>query len=663
MRDLRAWCVVAVGFLGSNFAVSAAELVGTPQERLLKDIQYLSSDELEGRGVGTKGLDLAADYILKSFSDAGLKVNAVNGGAFHKFEMTTGARLKDVNVLKLTGPEGKELSFELDKDFSVMSFGGQGKFSGGIVFAGYGINSKEPKDAPYNDFDGIDIKGKIVIVMRRNPQQENPKGPFRGPNAMHAAVTAKLNACVNGGAAAMVLVNEPYSIAQEGEKKFDTANNLIAKFSKELLAADANSDAYKKSREQLADALKKLDEAGKVAHAGGEDVLLKLPYAGYGKDGSIPVVHITAAKCNELLQAAIKKSLKDIEAEIDSRLKPQTVELKGWTATGETNVERVRSEVKNVLAVLEGEGPLADETIVVGAHYDHVGRGGEGSLAPGSKEIHNGADDNASGSVALLEVARRLAARKEKLPRRVVFIAFTAEELGLIGSAKYVENPAIPLDKTIAMFNMDMVGRLTDDALTVYGVGTSPTFKDELTKLNESRNFKLVLKPEGQGPSDQTSFYMKKIPVLHFFTGTHSDYHRPSDDWEKINVPGMDRITGMVEDLVVQTAVTEKRPAYVEVKGTAQINRGGNRPYVGTIPNFGSEEKGYAISGAAPGSPADVAGLKGGDRIVKVGSHNVSDLNDFDSGLRNYSAGEVVDFTVIREGKEVVLKLKLAAPR
>lgn len=660
MRDLRSLYLASLTLLGLSVAVSAADLVGTSQERLLNDIKYLSSDELEGRGVGTKGLDLAADYILKSFTDAGLKVNAVGGGAFHKFEMTTGARLKEPNTLKLSGPEGKEITFELEKDFNVMSFGGQGKFSGGIVFAGYGITSK---DVPYNDFDGIDVKGKIVIVMRRNPQQENSKSPFRGPGAMHAAVTTKLNACASAGAAAMVLVNEPYSVAQEGEKKFENANNLITKHARELLAAAPETDGFKKARESLTDAFKKLDEAAKVAHAGGEDVLLKLPYAGYGKEGSIPVVHITAAKCNELLQATIKKSLKDIEAEIDSRLKPQSVELKDWTATGETNVERIRSEVKNVLAVLEGEGPLADETIVVGAHYDHVGRGGEGSLAPGSKEIHNGADDNASGSVALLEVARRLAARKEKLPRRVVFIAFTAEELGLIGSAKYVEQPAIPLDKTIAMFNMDMVGRLTDEALTIYGVGTSPTFKDDITKLNEGRNFKLVLKPEGQGPSDQTSFYLKKIPVLHFFTGTHSDYHRPGDDWEKINIDGMHRITNLVEDLVVQTAVTEKRPAYVEVKGQAQINRGGNRPYVGTIPNFGSEEKGYAISGAAPGSPADVAGLKPGDRIMQIGPHKVADLNDFDSGLRNFAAGEVVPFKVTREGKEVTLNVKLAAPR
>ena len=244
-----------------------------------------------------------------------------------------------------------------------------------------------------------------------------------------------------------------------------------------------------------------------------------------------------------------------------------------------------------------------------------------------------------------------------------MFIAFTAEELGLIGSAKYCEKPVFPLDKTIAMFNMDMVGRLDENKLTVFGVWTSPTFKDDVTRFAEPREFKLSLKPEGFGPSDQSSFYAKKIPVLHFFTGTHSDYHRPGDDWEKINIDGMNRIASLVEDVVVHTAMTQKRPEYLEVVGRADVQRQGSRPYFGSIPDFGSEGEGYAISGAAPGSPAAIGGLKGGDRIVQMGEHKVADLNDFDLALRNFTAGDVVEITVLRAGERVKLSVTLAKPR
>ncbi len=639
----------------------AADLSGTPAERLTNDIKYLSSDDLEGRGVGTDGLNKAADFIKKSFAESGLKVDAVSGDAFQKFTMVTGAKLNEPNSLALTGPEGKKIEFKIGTDATVCSFGGAAQFNGELVFAGYGINAKE---ANYSDFDGVDVKGKVVIVMRKNPQQHNPKNPFGGRGVgRHADLNAKVSACKAAGAAAVLIVNDPQTLEDDAEKQFSGAQGEVVKAAKELAKLEADNEAFKPAKEKLKKALETFDSVGAKAHKGGDDPLMPFGYAGNGKDDSIPALHITVAKCNELLQATLKKSLADIQHEIDSSLKPQTKVLAGWTVAGQTSVERVRTEVKNVIGVLEGEGPLKDETIVIGAHYDHVGRGGAGSLAPGSKEIHNGADDNASGSVSLLELARRFGARKEKLPRRLVFIAFTAEESGLIGSAKYVEQPTLPLDKTIAMYNMDMVGRLTDNTLTIYGTGTAPTFKDDLTKLNGAREFKLTMKPEGFGPSDHSSFYGKKIPVLHFFTGTHNDYHRPSDDWDKINVEGMSRVVGLVEDMVVLTAMTEKKPEYVSVPGSAQVGRSGNRPYFGTIPDFGKETKGYAISGAAPGSPAEKGGLKGGDAIIQLGTHKITDLDSFDLALRAYSAGQEIEVTVLREMKEVKLKVVLGAPR
>jgi hypothetical protein len=640
--------------------LNAAEF-NSAQKRLESDVKLLADDKMEGRGVGTDGLNKAADFVRQSFKDAGLNVAAVKGDAFQKFSMVTGGKLGDNNSLKFVGPDNKEITFELKKDFNLCSFGGAGKFSGEVVFGGYGIDAKDI----YSDLDKVDVKGKIVIIMRRTPQQENLKSKFASQHGIsqHASLNTKVRVCSTAGAAAILFVNDPHGVESKAETAVDVANNQVIKLTRELLEHKADTEKYTDTKKSLQAALKRVSKAHGDAHSGASDELMRFGYAGWSKAGAVPIAHISVAKCNELLKASLKKSLSDLEAEIDTDLKPRTAVLKGWKAVGESGVTQTRSEVKNVIGVLEGEGPLADETIVVGAHYDHVGFGGTGSLAPGNKDVHNGADDNASGTAALLEVARRLASRKEKLPRRIVFIAFTAEELGLIGSAKYVAEPIFPIEKTIAMYNMDMVGRLTDNRLTVFGVGTSPNFKDEVTKFSADRKFKLSLKPEGFGPSDQSSFYAKKIPVLHFFTGTHSDYHRPGDDWEKINVEGMDRIAGLVEDIVVNTANTKEPPKYLAVKTRAQVGRQGSRPYFGSIPDFGAEEKGYALSGVAPGSPAEKGGLKAGDRIIALGKNKVNDLSDFDFALRKFKAGEEVDLTVVRATKEIKLKVTLAKPR
>jgi hypothetical protein len=289
--------------------------------------------------------------------------------------------------------------------------------------------------------------------------------------------------------------------------------------------------------------------------------------------------------------------------------------------------------------------------------------GGDGSLAPGSHEVHNGADDNASGTAALIEVARHLAARAEKPPRRIVFLAFTGEERGLLGSAEYVKEPIFPLESTIAMINMDMVGRLENDKLTVFGTGTSPVWNDWLDRFAADEHLELAKKPEGFGPSDHASFYPHKIPVLHLFTGTHSDYHRPGDDWEKLNYEGMVRIVDLVEDLVDAVAAAPERPEYIEVQGRASIDREGARPYFGSIPDFGSDAPGYAIQGVAPGSPADMGGLQSGDVIIKVGGNQIGGLDDFDLALRKFSAGQEVEVVVLRGSDEVTLKVTLALPR
>lgn len=647
-----AWC--------SATSLWAADAVTETKERLLENIKHLASDELEGRGIGTQGLATAGEFIREEFKKLGLAVDRVQGGALQKFDLISAAKLGETNTLQLIGPDEKAVTLELGKDFEVCSFAGSGSFDGEVVFLGYGI---EDGDSKYNDFDGIDVTGKVVIVMRRNPQQANPKGPFSGHGtSRHAELRTKLLLSNQHKAAAVIFVNDPYGVKQKAEGRDKSLAKATAEIAELADAYLAKPEADPK--EKLTAAIAKWKTQKEASVKAIDDELMKFGYAGYGDDKPmIPAAHVTQSKVNEVLKTALKTSLTDLEAEIDQDCKPHSQVVTGWKAKGTISVVRVRSDVSNVVGVLDGAGPKAEETIVIGAHYDHVGRGGANSLSPGSNDVHNGADDNASGTVALLELARRFSSRPQKLPRRLMFIAFTAEELGLLGSAKYVKEPVVPLEQTIAMFNMDMVGRLQEDKLTIFGSGTSTRWEPELKQLNEQAGFKLTFKPEGFGPSDHSSFYGKKIPVLHFFTNNHPDYHRPTDDWEKINVAGIERVVSMLEKVIVMTAENPERPDYIEVKQAPTAQRGGNRPYFGTIPDFASEGEGYGISGAAPDSPADKGGLKGGDRIIALGENKVTGLDDFDLALRKFKAGEEISVTVTRDGKPVVLKVTLAPPR
>ena len=262
-----------------------------------------------------------------------------------------------------------------------------------------------------------------------------------------------------------------------------------------------------------------------------------------------------------------------------------------------------------------------------------------------------------------MEVARYFGHQAKKPARKLVFIGFTGEEEGLIGSAHYVKEPVFPLAKTVAMINLDMVGRLSEERLTVYGTGTSDHFKELIERTTKAHHFHLIPKPEGFGPSDHSSFYGKKIPVLFFFTGTHSDYHRPTDDWEKINIVGMDRIVDLVEEVANTVVNASDRPNYIEIKGMGMVSRGGSRPYFGSIPDFGSEAAGYAIQGVAPDGPADRAGIKAGDLIVQMGDRKITGLDDFDLALRRFKAGEEIPVVVVRGGKKVPLKVTLGKPK
>ncbi|MDB5391811.1 MAG: ywaD [Planctomycetaceae bacterium] len=656
-------------FVVTAALLPAADTVAESEQRLLKDVKFLASDELEGRGIGLKGLDLAAEHIRTEFEKAGLNVTAVKGGAFQPFEMTTSAKLGGPHSLVFSGPEGKKLELKMEADFIPLSFSASGKFSGDLVFAGYGIDAKAEKS--YSDYEGLDVKGKVVLIMRREPRQGDDQKPgLAGPHggqSKYADLRTKVSTAYGNGAVGILFVDDPYSSREALGKSKQQLTKQGENVAEALLTTEAtpatDEEKSKTSKQALVNATNRYKELKAEVAAGAPDKLMRFGYGGNDSAKSIPIGHLTRKACDEVLRAALKTSLADIEKEIDQELKPKSFALPGWSASGEFQIERHQTVVKNVIGVLEGTGPLADETLVIGAHYDHVGRGGRDSLSPGSTEIHNGADDNASGTSVLLEVARQLVARKEKLPRRVVFIAFTAEESGLIGSAKYCAEPVFPLDKTIAMLNMDMVGRLSDNKLTIFGTGTAPTWPAMLEKLGKAEKFEMTFKPEGFGPSDQSSFYAKKIPVLHFFTGNHPDYHRPSDDWEKLNINGMERVSELVAHVAVETVTNPVRPEYIAIKTVANPGRESSRPYFGAIPDFGTDKPGLLLVGTGPGSPADKAGLKAGDRITLINQTKIGGLEDFDLALRKFAPGDVIEVTVVRDEKDVKVKVTLDKPR
>ena len=312
---------------------------------------------------------------------------------------------------------------------------------------------------------------------------------------------------------------------------------------------------------------------------------------------------------------------------------------------------------RNLIALLPGSDPrLRAEWVVIGAHYDHLGRGGPSSAAPDQQgQIHNGADDNASGVAAMLEAARTLV--RTRPARSVAFLAFTGEESGLLGSAFFAAHPAIPLNQIKAMLNLDMVGRLRSGPLIVYGTGTAAQWDAILNSATAAEKVEFKGQPDGYGPSDHTSFYMNDIPVLHFFTNTHGDYHKPGDDWEKIDTAGLTKVARLVARIAGTVAGSNQTMTLVRGAGkppaTGVVTRGSS--YLGTVPDFTPVERGVLLSGVTPGSPGDKAGLKKGDLIIKFDDDAIVDLQGMTDALKARKPGDTVKVTVLRDGKEVVL--------
>jgi hypothetical protein len=675
------WLLVPWLLAGSLPPASAAEDEAAVEKRLADAVRYLASDELEGRGVGTKGIDLAADYIARQFAQLGLKTELFDGTPFQHLSPMTKAELGPENELALVGPpkgngeKPESIELKLGQDFSPLAASGAGKFDLPLVFVGYGITAKEEG---YDDYAGVDVGGKAVIVLRHEPQQADPNSVFNGTkDSAHAPLRRKLANAYEHGAAAVVFCTDKFEI----RKKVDGRRQQWQQALDRLAAETAN---FKKvdnpTLQQIETRHKRIDEllgevqrSGEILRAEYDPVLLFRPGGRGGPPRDFPVVHCRRAALDRAVKAALGTALAELEEQIDSEPKPHSRKLAGWRLSGRTDVQRKQVGIKNVVAVLEGEGPTAEETIVVGAHYDHLGTGGFGStlsriarsllgMKPEETTIYNGADDNASGVAATIEIARTLAKRPEKLRRRVVFIAFTAEERGLVGSGYYVRNPLVPLHKTVAMVNLDMVGRLRDDKLTVFGSGTAASFDGLLDRINQRYDLKLKKSRSGFGGSDHLAFYSKKIPVMHIFTGMHGDIHRPSDDFETLNIPGMRRVAGFTAEVIVALANAEDRPEYVSVPPRRR-RAGGSRPYLGTVPDFGAEGPGYALASVVEGGPAQRAGLAAGDVIIQFGDSKIGGLEDIDSALRKHKASDRVRVVVRRGEESLSFEVTLDPPR
>lgn len=383
-----------------------------------------------------------------------------------------------------------------------------------------------------------------------------------------------------------------------------------------------------------------------------DDRLTRLVYDNTAGDAGLPVIVISRRAAEQLLGLSAE-ALSQLEQSPASRALTGEIDLT-------TDVIRTEVPAYNVIGMLEGSDLLLrNEVTIIGAHYDHLGRGGEGSgsLAPTSGEIHHGADDNASGAAGVLELARLFTAQKPKPKRTIVFMAFGGEEEGLLGSNYYVNHPALPLANTVAMINMDMIGRMKDHRLVIGGVGTAKEWRD-IMAADSDQSFQLTLNEDGFGPSDHSSFYAKQIPVLFFWTGTHNDYHKPSDTYEKINYDDQALILKMVANIVNRLDTADKRLTYTTAKSDPAPRTGGFRVYLGTIPNYADSDDGLLIDGVRDDSPAAKAGLKAGDKIVKIGAQEIKNVYDYTAALGEMKAGEEYVFEVMRGTEKLTLKIK-----
>jgi Predicted aminopeptidases len=571
--------------------------IKTPEvtiDELKAHISYLASDALKGRKTGTEGDSLAAEYIRKQLREIGL-VPLYDKGLQH-------FRVTDKIV---TGPANSLIVNEADQklnvDFAPFAFSENSSFSGDIVFAGYGFSINEDS-LKWDDYKNLDIKGKVVLILRADPEIEKNASPF----VKYSKDRDKVLQAKDLGAVAVLLVSG---------KTFDPEDKFE-------------------------------------------------PLAKGDQSVGLPSFRISRKLANDIL--TIKKAtIEDLEKQLNEKRSPNSFFV-GSKASGHSDVFQTTVPTRNVVMLLPGtDKKLKDQYVVLGAHFDHLGMGGQGSgsRVPDTVAVHYGADDNASGVAMIIELAEKMAANPQSHRRSILVAAFSGEEMGLLGSKKFVELPGIDLGKVNAMVNMDMVGRLNENSLLqVGGVGTAESFKGILKSENDTTLLKLSLADEGYGPSDHASFYGKNIPVLFVSSGAHLDYHTPSDTWDKINYAGMVKIANFSYKVVSDIANTDAKLVFREAGPKETVSRGMRRKGVtlGIMPDFaGNVKNGLRADLITPGRPAALGGMKKGDIITSINGKPVNNIQDYMFRMGQLKHGETISVEVLRDGNKQVLIIQL----
>ena len=576
-----------------------------------QDIEFLASDALEGRMTGSEGAKRAAAYIATRFEALNLTPINEEADYFQEFEFTAGRRIiseeNRFHITRQAHGTKQTLEFKVEQDFQPLSFSRNGVVEGEVVFAGYGLSVPGELGEGYDAYAGLDVKDKIVVALRYVPESVTPER--RQQLNRYAGLRYKAMQAREHGAKAFLVVAGPNS-PNAGE----------------LIPLDFDSS---------------LADSGIVA-ASINDTIANALFAPSGKD------------------------MKTVQSGLDVE-NPHFLgqfPLPGVKIKIVVSIEKVKKTDRNVIAQLSPSTPTdATEYIVVGAHYDHIGHGEIGSLARKDEvgQIHNGADDNASGTAVVLDLAKTLSAtyraHPEQFNKGIIFALWSGEELGLIGSTHFVNQPLVPLEKVVAYINFDMVGRLRDNTLILQGIGSSSIWPKLIEKRNVPIGFNLTLQNDPYLPTDVTAFYPKEVPVLSFFTGGHEDYNRPTDDPDTLNYDGMTRISRLAHGIVLDVSRDAARPEYIRVeRGESEGgSRDTLRAYLGTIPDYTTEGTGVKLSGVRADGPADKAGLKRGDVIVEFGGQQIANIYDYTYALDAVKIGEPVEVVVLRNGNRVQL--------
>jgi Zn-dependent M28 family amino/carboxypeptidase len=566
-------------------------------------VETLASPQLEGRLTGSNGERLASDYIVAELQKIGAKPLPGQADFRLPFEFTAGAKDGGSTM----GITSSGLTF----DVRALSFSDDGTISGPVVFAGYGIVVPESQGFGYDSYATLDVKDKIVLVLRYFPEDADQK--TRGILARYADLRYKAMQARQHGAKAMLVVTGPTS-PNAGElvpMTFDTA------------------------------------------------------LAGSG----IVAVSLSGSAANRIFEtSSATKTLAAAQKALDSANPHEAgFELPGVTVSVKASVIRQRNAGHNVVAYLPATEPvttMAKPWVAIGAHYDHLGHGEAGNTLAGKEDagkIHVGADDNASGSAAVLAIAGTLA--KERRHRNVLVALWSGEELGLIGSAAFAAAPPVPLDRLAAYLNFDMVGRMQDNKLTVQAAGTSPMWARIIEQANVAAGFDLAVQEDPYQPTDVATFNSSGVPSLSFFTGTHADYHKPSDTADKIDYEDLDRVVDFAAAILRRVEDAKDAPVFTKVEQQMQSGggRAGVRLFTGTIPDYSTEAKGLLLSGVVGGGPAEQAGLQKGDVIVEIAGQTITNIYDYTYALDVLKIGQPAKVVYLREGTKRETTLTPAA--